>query len=171
VSLNYDPATTPYLAGSRDISARKVANDDGEPAHAGPAIGEAIGAGVERSDFQAFMPAHAYIFVPSGELWPASSVNSRIPPIEDGLDKEGKPKFISAAAWLDRNRPVEQMTWAPGQLKVIRDRLISDGDGSCATALPASISIESQRSGAATPRRPDPGSNISGEFIPTTPTT
>ena len=87
----------------------------------------AIGEGVERSDFQAFMPGHAYIFVPTGELWPGSSVNSRIPPIEDGVDKEGKPKFISASAWLDRNRPVEQMTWAPGLPKVIRDRLISDG--------------------------------------------
>jgi hypothetical protein len=87
----------------------------------------AIGEGVERSDFQAFMPGHAYIFVPTGELWPGSSVNSRIPPIEDGVDKEGKPKFISASAWLDRNQPVEQMTWAPGLPKVIRDRLISDG--------------------------------------------
>jgi hypothetical protein len=93
---------------------------------AGPA-GEPIGEGVERCDFQAFMPGHAYIFVPTGELWAGSSVNSRIPPIEDGVDKEGKPKFLSASAWLDRNRPVEQMTWVPGQPKVIRDRLISDG--------------------------------------------
>ena len=36
----------------------------------------AIGEGVERSDFQAFMPGHAYIFVPTGELWPGSSVNA-----------------------------------------------------------------------------------------------
>ena len=90
-------------------------------------IGQPIGEGVERSDFQAFMPGHAYIFVPSGELWPASSVNSRIPTIADGVDKDGKPKFLSASALLDRNRPVEQMTWAPGLPKVIRDRLISDG--------------------------------------------
>jgi Family of unknown function (DUF5906) len=93
------------------------------PTDAAPPIGE----GVERSDFQAFMPGHAYIFVPTGELWPASSVNSRIPLIEDGADKDGKPKFISAAAWLDRNRPVEQMTWCPGLPKVIYDRLVSDG--------------------------------------------
>jgi hypothetical protein len=97
------------------------------PPNQAPPIGEPIGEGVERSDFQAFMPGHAYIFVPTGELWPGSSVNSRIPPIEDGVDKEGKPKFISASAWLDRNRPVEQMTWAPGMPKVISDRLISDG--------------------------------------------
>jgi hypothetical protein len=95
-------------------------HDEGNPPPIqAPPIGEPIGEGVERSDFQAFMPGHAYIFVPTGELWPGSSVNSRISPIEDGVDKEGKPKFISASAWLDRNRPVEQMTWAPGLPKVI----------------------------------------------------
>jgi hypothetical protein len=36
-------------------------------------------AGVSLNDFQAYMPMHAYIFEPTGELWPASSVNSRFP--------------------------------------------------------------------------------------------
>ena len=30
-------------------------------------IGQPIGEGVERSDFQAYMPGHAYIFVPTGD--------------------------------------------------------------------------------------------------------
>ena len=30
-------------------------------------------------DFYAYMPMHEYIFVGTGELWPASSVNARIP--------------------------------------------------------------------------------------------
>ena len=29
-------------------------------------------------DFRAYMPMHEYIFVPSRELWPASSVNARV---------------------------------------------------------------------------------------------
>src|SRR5262249_15203871 len=29
--------------------------------------------------------------------------------------------------WLDQNRPVEQMTWAPGEPTEIRDRLIAEG--------------------------------------------
>ena len=89
---------------------------------------------VSLNDFYAYMPMHMYIFVPSGELWPASSVNSRIVPQvlvgDDGkpvLGDNGEPKTISAGAWLDRNRPVEQMTWAPGQPMIIRDRLILDG--------------------------------------------
>jgi hypothetical protein len=80
------------------------------------------------------MEMHAYIFTPSGAMWPASSVNSRIPPIplvdkngEPLLDDEGKQRKISAAAWLDKHRPVETMTWAPGEPMLIPDRLISDG--------------------------------------------
>ena len=37
------------------------------------------GSGVALDDFYAYMPGHSYIFVPTRELWPASSVNSRLP--------------------------------------------------------------------------------------------
>jgi hypothetical protein len=89
---------------------------------------------VSINDFRAYMPEHRYIFMPSGESWPGSSVNSRIPPVPvlDGaglpvLGDDGKPIKLSAAAWLDRNRPVEQITWAPGLPKLITDRLTSEG--------------------------------------------
>jgi hypothetical protein len=95
----------------------------------------AIKRGVQLSDFRAYMPAHNYIFAPTGEFWPASSVNSRIPPIplrdKEGNvivdDKTQKPKALPASQWLDQNSPVEQMTWAPGEPQVVTDRLISDG--------------------------------------------
>ena len=73
---------------------------------------------ISRNDFHAYMPTHTYIFEPTGELWPASSVNSRLP------TSEGR---IRTSRWLDQNRPVEQMTWAPGEPKIIEGRLISDG--------------------------------------------
>jgi len=60
-------------------------------------------------------------------MWPAPSVNSRIPPIPEGTDKEGKPKTIPAAAWLDANKAVEQLTWAPGHPPEIRNLLSSEG--------------------------------------------
>jgi hypothetical protein len=66
---------------------------------------------------------HTYIYAPSREMWPAASVNSRLPPIEGG--GEGKP--TPASTWLDRHQPVEQATWAPGEPMLIYDRLISDG--------------------------------------------
>jgi hypothetical protein len=74
------------------------------------------------NDFFAYMPMHQYIFVPSRELWPAASVNSRL--------------FDKAHKWLDANRPVDQMTWAPGAPMLIRNRLVAAGgwmerQGSC----------------------------------------
>jgi len=67
-----------------------------------------------RDDFHAYMPSHTYIFVPSRELWPSSSVNARL------NDKK-------AAAWLDQNKAVDQMTWAPGLPLVIQDKLVAGG--------------------------------------------
>ena len=37
--------------------------------------------GVSLEDFCAYMPMHSYIFKPTRDLWPASSVNSRIAPV------------------------------------------------------------------------------------------
>jgi hypothetical protein len=79
--------------------------------------------GVSLNDFVAYMPQHSYIFMPARELWPAASVNARVPP--PGLDADGSP--IGASTWLDVHQPVEQMTWAPGKPILVRDKLIADG--------------------------------------------
>jgi hypothetical protein len=83
---------------------------------------EAFPSGVTLEDFYALMPMHSYIFAPSRELWPAASVNSRLPPFP--IDGE---KSIPASKWLDRNRPVEQLTWAPGLPMIIQNKLVADG--------------------------------------------
>jgi Family of unknown function (DUF5906) len=77
---------------------------------------------VRREDFVAYLPAHNYIFMPTREPWPGSSVNAVLPAI-----KISKDKSIPASTWIDRNQAVEQMTWAPGEDELIRDRLISGG--------------------------------------------
>lgn len=85
-------------------------------------------------DFVAYMPQHNYIFLPTNDTWPPESVNVRLArmPLLDKfglpvLDKDGKPIKISAATWLDKNQPVEQLTWAPGDERIIRNRLITNG--------------------------------------------
>jgi hypothetical protein len=79
--------------------------------------------GVSIDDFYAYMQkSHVYIFAPTSEIWPASSVNARIPPVEIGGGKA-----IPAATWLSSNKPVEQMTWMPGKPAIIQDRLIATG--------------------------------------------
>lgn len=77
---------------------------------------------VTLQDFWAYMPQHAYIYGPTRELWPAASVNSRIPPVETGPKESAK-----ASEWLDQHRAVEQMTWAPGMPEVIENRLVAGG--------------------------------------------
>jgi len=85
-------------------------------------------------DFYAYMERHNYLYAPTRQPWPASSVNARIPPVPlldaDGqpiLDEHGDPRLIPANAWLDRHHPVEQITWAPGLPMLIENRLIDEG--------------------------------------------
>ncbi len=98
---------TDYAALAREAEAAVVPPngtnqelDTAEPNHQG----------VRLQDFWAYMPMHRYVFAPSGELWPAASVNARLPMVNK----------IKPSAWLDRNRSIEQMTWAPGEPMVIR---------------------------------------------------
>src|ERR1700738_2630515 len=91
-------------------------------------------AALSLEDFYGDMKSRQFMYVPARELWPAASVDARIPPVpvrdvtgNAVLDEKGKPKKIAASKWLATNRPVEQMTWAPGAPLVIRDKLISEG--------------------------------------------
>jgi len=112
-----DDQTTPHLERVADLNKRRKAKP--------PA---AFDGRVTLDDFYAYMLQHNYIFAPSGELWPGSSVDARIAPIPTGrLNKKGEQVCIPASVWLDENRPVEQMTWAPGEPALIRDRLITGG--------------------------------------------
>jgi Family of unknown function (DUF5906) len=92
------------------------------------------GHGVALEDFVAYMPTHAYLFKPCREFWAGPSVNSRLPRVEvldasgkPAVDKNGKIITVSATTWLDRNAPVDQMTWCPGLPMLIKDRLVVDG--------------------------------------------
>jgi Family of unknown function (DUF5906) len=76
----------------------------------------------------------AYIFIPCREIWPASSVNARLPRIpvltksgQPKHDKDGKPLYMAATKWIDNNCRVEQMTWHPGLPMFIKDRLAVAG--------------------------------------------
>jgi hypothetical protein len=89
--------------------------------------------GLSLDDFWAYMLQHNYIFVETGELWPGSSVDARVPAVPL-LDEQGRPvivrgepAMIPATMWLAKNKPVDQMTWSPGDPQLIRDRLVTKG--------------------------------------------
>jgi hypothetical protein len=91
-------------------------------------------AGVTLADFHAYMPKHNYMYAPARELWPAASVNGRLGrvPLFDAagnpvIDDDGVQVEIPASAWLDVHKPVEMMTWAPGESPIIKDKLVSEG--------------------------------------------
>jgi hypothetical protein len=95
---------------------------------------ETEGRGVTLDDFVAYMPMHVYIFTPCREVWAGASVNARLPRVPL-LDRHGQPMrnakgdlvTMSPTLWLDKNRPVEQMTWCPGLPMLIADRLVVAG--------------------------------------------
>jgi hypothetical protein len=94
---------------------------------------------VTLDDFVAYLPDHSYIFMPTGAFWSAAGVNASIRPIpvlnrkgkpvkiKDGPNK-GEPKKVSATGYLDRNRPVHHLTWAPGHPVLIKNCLIREED-------------------------------------------
>jgi hypothetical protein len=88
--------------------------------HSEPRVDGPEGLGVALDDFYAVMPMHTYIYVPSREMWPAASVNARIAPVLC----DNKP--IPANQWLDKRRPVEQLTWMPGLPMVIPNKLVAE---------------------------------------------
>jgi hypothetical protein len=89
--------------------------------------------GASLEDFYAYRLTHSYLYVPTGDLWPGASVNNHLPPVR----VPGSEKPVSATAWLDKNRFVQQMAWAPGKTQLIEGQLIKDGgwirheDGRC----------------------------------------
>lgn len=72
-------------------------------------------------DFYAYMPMHNYIYVPTRDFWPASSVNARVPLVKTPAGP------VPPAAWIDGNRAVEQLTWYPGEPQLIEGRIIAEG--------------------------------------------
>ena len=89
---------------------RASSNWEPEPGEESPATD---GRAITRDDFRSYMPTHQYIFLRTGDLWAASSVDGRLGP--------------KTSKWLDRNRPVEQMTWAPGRPTLIEDHKVQEG--------------------------------------------
>jgi Primase C terminal 2 (PriCT-2)/Family of unknown function (DUF5906) len=116
---SYDPGAGVNLGETPEWRAAM-----GEPNGNGDDKGSSAGVGLD--DFFAYMPMHTYIFAPCCTPWPAASVNARLPAMP-GFDETGKRVLIPASRWLDKHRPVEQMSWAPGLPTLIRDRLIAEG--------------------------------------------
>jgi hypothetical protein len=74
---------------------------------------EDVPVGARKSDFFHHGPTGTFIFAPTNDFWPATSINLRF---GRGADKS-----------IALNNGVEQATWAPGYPVLIRDKLMVDG--------------------------------------------
>jgi hypothetical protein len=81
---------------------------------------------LEIRNFVADLPSGKYRFKPTRELWPAVSVNAKIPPIMPGEPGNDTKKPMPATEWLKRHGCVEQTVWAPGQKEVIQNRILTE---------------------------------------------
>src|SRR5262245_35834343 len=81
---------------------------------------------LEIKDFVADLPSGKYRFKPTRELWPAVSVNAKIPPIMPGEPGNDTGKPMPATEWLKRHVCVEQTVWAPGQKEVIQNKILTE---------------------------------------------
>lgn len=84
--------------------------------------GEKRRVALKLEDFFAYLPMGRFIHRPTRELWPASSVNSQLNPVDIGGGKQ-----IPAAQYLMMKRSVSQMTWAPGWPELIEGKRVAQG--------------------------------------------
>jgi hypothetical protein len=131
------------LSGIVDSAFRKIEAEWQPPPPPGGLVGlilPPLPDGVSLDDFWAYMLQHNYIFAPTGELWPGSSVDARVPPVplldEQGrpvISIEGEPLKISATKlgcdlpWGERPRVLtDQVVSVDGDAVAEGDRLIDD---------------------------------------------
>lgn len=69
------------------------------------------------TEFYRYLPTRDYICSVTGDMWGASGINAQF----------GMVGPIKASTWIDQNQAVHQLTWAPGEPELIRDRVLTDG--------------------------------------------
>lgn len=112
---NHHLAQVEVLTPEGAAAWRQVIADNPERPFFTPAGGAMI------NQFWAYGPTHQYIDETNGEMWVVAGINGLLPHVPTATG------FIKPSAWLDRNKPVHQMLWAPGEPTLVRDRMMSNG--------------------------------------------
>ncbi|MGJ5177412.1 DUF5906 domain-containing protein [Bradyrhizobium oligotrophicum] len=75
------------------------------------------------NDYWAHLPSGKMIYERTGELFSASSVDKHIGRVKDAMRTEGPGTL--ATTWLSQHRFVKSMGWAPGEPKIIEDKVLT----------------------------------------------
>jgi hypothetical protein len=92
-----------------------------------PSTIRSIDRAIGLEDFYALPAVNQFLFMPTRELWPRTSVDGLLPPIQTGRKRAGKYVVLKPSSWLTQYRRVEQLSWVPGLPEIIEDKLIFDG--------------------------------------------
>jgi hypothetical protein len=104
-------------AGASTNDGRSSKHDGPNKKHEGHSSEQLI----KLDDFVAYLPQADYIYLPTGNHWPAASVNTRVNPLKIGK------KTLTASDWLRKNRAVSQLSWDPRKPQLVHDQLVSSG--------------------------------------------
>jgi hypothetical protein len=74
--------------------------------------------------FWAHLPSGKMIYESTREMWSAGSLDKHIRRVKDAMTMEG-PGML-ASTWLSQNRFVKSMGWAPGELMIIEDKVLTN---------------------------------------------
>ena len=108
----------PPLPGEAVESEQEGPPSETEAAEMKKEGGDTFSGGKTRLDaFIAFPPENRFLHMPTGVWWTKDGVNAHLKPVPIGANSE-----VKAATWLMRNRAVQQVSWLPGQPRIVRDR-------------------------------------------------
>ena len=78
-------------------------------------------------EFYALPEAHRFVCLATGRMHPAQGVDGRFPPVQVGINKKGEPVYMKATQWLYRHQVADGLTWWPGELQIMPDRIAVEG--------------------------------------------
>lgn len=121
-----------YLGRVRDEIERALSKDERDESPEQTAQREAQQAQRGRvarklTDFYAYLPRGAFLYVPTRELWPGDSVDTTVGEWPRNPFKDDHDAVMKPSAWLSQQRPIHQMTWSPDDPQVIEDRVVDAG--------------------------------------------
>ena len=75
------------------------------------------------NDFYAHLKSNLALEIATGQAYPMSNIDKKLPYVQVGVDKNGKDILQAPSTWLLRNQCAEAVSWVPGEAVIIRDRI------------------------------------------------
>jgi hypothetical protein len=75
------------------------------------------------TDFYAHLKSNLALEIATGQAYPMSNIDKKLPYVKVGVDQKGKDILQAPSTWLLRNQCAEAVSWVPGEAAIIEDRI------------------------------------------------